>query len=49
MTTCNSVPVRAWTITLLCGVTALGARPDDSKTKTDAPTAEAVLRRTAEY
>ena len=49
MTTRNPVPSRGWAIALLCGVTALGARPDDSKTKSDAPTAESVLRRTAEY
>jgi peroxiredoxin len=49
VTTCNPIPVRGWTIALLCGITALGARPDDSKTKTDVPTAEAVLRRTADY
>jgi peroxiredoxin len=49
VTTCNPIPARGWTIALLCGVTALGACPDDSKTKTGAPTAEAVLRRMADY
>jgi len=49
VTSYNPGPVRGWTIALLCGLTALGARPDDSKTKTGAPTAEAVLRRTADY
>ena len=36
---------------MLCGVTALGAGPDDSKAnqKTDALTAESVLQRTADY
>jgi len=36
-----------WTVALLCVVAALGASPDDSKT--GAPTAEDVLRRTADY
>jgi peroxiredoxin len=51
VTTRNPVPIRGWAVALLCSVTALGARPDDSKTeqKTDAPTAESVLRRMAEY
>jgi peroxiredoxin len=49
VTTCNPVTVRGWTVALLFGVTALGARADDSKTKAKAPTAEAVLRRTAEF
>ena len=49
MTTCKTPMARGWAVALLCGTAALGAGPDDSKTKTDAPTAEAVLRRTADY
>ena len=51
MNTRNPVPVNGRAILLLCGITALGAGPDDSKAnqKTDAPTAESVLRRTADY
>jgi peroxiredoxin len=47
----NPIPVKGWAILLLCGLTALGSGPDDSKAtqKTDAPTAESVLRRTADY
>ncbi len=48
MTTSKPFSVCVWTIAL-CAVMALGARADDSKTKLDAPTAEAVLRRMAEY
>jgi peroxiredoxin len=46
MTTRKTSVTLGWTIALL-GATALGAGPDDSKAQ--APTAEAVLRRTADY
>jgi peroxiredoxin len=51
VSTRSPIPVRGSAIAFLCGFTALGAGPDDSKTTTkiDAPTAESVLRRTTEY
>jgi hypothetical protein len=47
MTIWMSRAAAGWTAIFLCGVAALGAGPDDSKT--DARKAEAVLRRMADY
>jgi thiol-disulfide isomerase/thioredoxin len=47
MTTRKPLATLGWTVALLCGAAASSSGPNDSKD--EAPTAEAVLRRTADY